>query len=82
MLIGRMVSPSRPSTRSPLSSTCARITRYSMSSSTADDLLALLGELRGQRSLTFALSASAPGGAGVLVLGVDGLGHRPSRPAP
>ncbi len=30
--IGRMVSRSRPSTRSLLSSTCFRITRYSMSS--------------------------------------------------
>ncbi len=33
MVIGRMVSRSRPSTRSPFSSTCFRITRYSISSS-------------------------------------------------
>ncbi len=35
MLIGRMVSRSRPSTRSPLSNTWARMARYSSSSTSA-----------------------------------------------
>ena len=56
MVMGRMVSRSRPSTRSPLSSTCLRMTRYSISSSSLAISRAFSGNSASSCATAFSLT--------------------------
>ena len=75
IVIGRIVSRSRPSTRSPFSSTCRRMTRYSMSSSSLAISRAFSGNCSSSCGDGLLADRADPAGAAGLVLGVDGLRH-------
>ena len=74
-MIGRMVSGSRPSTRSPFSSTCFRMVRYSISSNSLPISFPRSAYSPTSSASDLLLDGLDGGAPAELVLGVDRLGH-------